>query len=212
MIHNEILTSVLAGRASAAGLELKSEWVPRLEAYYHELAKWNRRVNLTALALDGYPAGSVDRLLIEPLIGAQLVPDKPLSLYDLGSGGGSPAIPLAIARPQIRLTMVEARQRKAAFLRHVSHLVGLKVNVLGQRIEKVARAHRGLADWVSIRAVRVESIADEIRMLLTPSGRVLHFGIAADSVMQSAWLELDEILSLPGLSAIRVFHVEHQGP
>ena len=58
-----------------------------------------------------------DRLLIEPLIASRYLPSTDCSVIDVGSGGGSPAIPLKLAMPGISLRMVESKTRKAAFLR-----------------------------------------------------------------------------------------------
>ena len=70
-----------------------------LDAYYRLLARWNRTINLTALSLDPLADEALDRLFIEPLAAAPYIREAldvtPLSVwFDLGSGGGSPAIPL----------------------------------------------------------------------------------------------------------------------
>src|ERR1700681_1711373 len=109
----------LLSRATQARLTVAASEIDQLEAYYHLLSRWNRTINLTALSLEPLCDDTVDRLLIEPLAVAFHVPDSRAGWFDLGSGGGSPAIPLKIVRPLLGLTMVEARARKAAFLREV---------------------------------------------------------------------------------------------
>ena len=87
-----------------------------LEAYFQLLTQWNAKINLTALPLDPPTDETFDRLLVEPLAASKQIPTHTPSVwFDLGSGGGSPAIPLKIARPALRLTMIESKERKSAF-------------------------------------------------------------------------------------------------
>jgi 16S rRNA (guanine527-N7)-methyltransferase len=102
-------------QAETAGLTLDLTWVAQFEQYFRLLRHWNRTINLTALPFRGLPGKTLNRLFIEPLQAARFVDDAPLVWFDLGSGGGSPAIPLKIVRPLLPLTMVES-SRKAAFL------------------------------------------------------------------------------------------------
>ena len=75
-----------------------------LEAYFRLLAHWNAKINLTALPLDPPTDETLDRLLVEPLAAArQIRRCAAASGSTSGSGGGSPAIPLKIARPALRL-------------------------------------------------------------------------------------------------------------
>ena len=82
------------GAAEAAGLPLDLTALGQFEEYFRILRHWNQTINLTALPLAGFPDRTLNRLFIEPLQAAQLVGDAPLVWFDLGSGGGSPAIPL----------------------------------------------------------------------------------------------------------------------
>jgi 16S rRNA (guanine527-N7)-methyltransferase len=174
----------LTRRASAAGIDLPTTLCEQLEAYYRLLAHWNETINLTALPLDPLTDEALDRLLIEPLAGARYVSGDAPSWFDLGTGGGSPAIPLKLAKPQAVLTMVESRYRKAAFLREASRSLSLSsTNVETERIENVAAnsANAATADLVTVRAVRADEILfSAMRTLLKPGGRALLFG-AQDS-------------------------------
>ena len=97
------------------------------ERYFLLLAKWNAKVNLTAFRLaPGGDDEAIDRLLIEPLVAAKHVPPDAVSLLDAGSGGGSPALPLKLALPGLRLRMVEVKTRKAVFLREAIRELALK--------------------------------------------------------------------------------------
>jgi 16S rRNA (guanine527-N7)-methyltransferase len=159
--------------------EQRSELVfGQMEGYFDLLRRWNRTINLTALPLDEFPERTIDRLFIEPLIAAQFVETGPLTWFDLGSGGGSPAIPLKIVRSASDLTMVESRERKVAFLREVVRTLELPhVKVLAERLETLPlNLETSPADLVSIRAVRLDNdILETVSGLLKPGGRLLLF-------------------------------------
>ena len=83
-----------------------------IRTFLELLEKWNLRMNLTA---------STDWNDIEPLLGEALwaasrIPDRPYSELDLGSGAGFPALVFKILKPELRLTLVESRYKRAAFL------------------------------------------------------------------------------------------------
>src|SRR3954467_11057735 len=108
----------LARRSRWAKAPITLNMLEPLEGYYRLLTHWNAKINLTALPLDPPTDETFDRLLVEPLGAAKQIPTHtPAIWFDLGSGGGSPAIPLKIARPSLRLTMIESKERKGAFLR-----------------------------------------------------------------------------------------------
>lgn len=155
----------LARRARRAGLTLPAELAAQLETYYRLLATWNTKTNLTSLKLSDLSPGAIDRLLIEPVVAARYVPLKVARMLDVGTGGGSPAIPLALAVPCPSLLMVESKTRKSVFLREAVRALGLKdAEVVTTRFEELlARPdlHEAV-DLVTVRAVRIES-----RMLLT---------------------------------------------
>jgi 16S rRNA (guanine527-N7)-methyltransferase len=151
----------LRRRAKRAGVELPADLASSLERYYALLAKWNAKINLTSFRLEpGEQDEPIDRLLIEPLIAARYVTPAAVSAIDIGSGGGSPAIPLALAAPRLRVKLVEAKTRKAVFLREAIRDLELssRVEVETSRFEELLarpNLHEGL-DLVTIRAVRVE--------------------------------------------------------
>ena len=170
----------LARRAAFAEITLFPALTAQLEAYYRLLAHWNASINLTALPLDPLTDQAADRLLIEPVAAARFLSMESPLWFDVGSGSGSPAIPMRLARPGGRLTMVESKERKAAFLREVVRALGLdNVEVEAERIEVVAadRGRAGTADLMTVRAVRIDpSLFGSIRALLRFGGQVLFFG------------------------------------
>jgi 16S rRNA (guanine527-N7)-methyltransferase len=141
-------------------VDLTADLAAGLETYYVLLAKWNARINLTAFQLDATGQDeAVDRLLIEPLVAARHISQSAVTALDIGSGGGSPAIPLALAAPRLHLRLVESKTRKAVFLREALRELGLgRAEVETTRFEELlARPdlHEAM-DLVTVRAVRVE--------------------------------------------------------
>jgi 16S rRNA (guanine527-N7)-methyltransferase len=155
----------LTRRARRAGITISSELKTQLETYYRLLAAWNTKINLTGLNLAELPPDAVDRLFIEPLVAAKHIPADARSMVDMGSGGGSPAIPLALSAPGVSLRMVESKTRKSVFLREAVRMLGMTdAEVLTARFEELlARPELHEAhDLVTIRAVRIE-----MRVLMT---------------------------------------------
>lgn len=151
----------LRRRARKAGVDVPPELAERLERYYDLLAKWNAKINLTAFRLDASGEDeAIDRLLIEPIAAARHVPAAAHSMIDIGSGGGSPAIPLVLAEPRLRPRLVESKTRKAVFLREALRTLDLAwAEVETSRFEELLtrpELHEAF-DLVTIRAVRVEA-------------------------------------------------------
>jgi len=169
----------LARRARRAGLTLPAELAAKLEAYYRLLSTWNTKINLTGLPLSDVSPGAIDRLLIEPVVAARYVPAKSARMLDVGTGGGSPAIPLALAVPCPRLLMVESKTRKSVFLREAVRTLGLKdAEVVTARLEELLAQpdlHETL-DLVTVRAVRVESrMLRTLQAFVRPGGLLFLF-------------------------------------
>lgn len=167
----------ISSRAAAAGLALDSHVVDGCASYVALLTRWNRRINLTALPLaDPIPDTSIDKLVVEPLIAAALFPPGEPVWIDLGSGGGSPALPLRTARPSGSLRMVESRERKCAFLREAVRELGLwRTEATATRFEDLGASRA--ADLITLRAVRVDgAFLEVLDGLLGPDGLILSFG------------------------------------
>lgn len=172
----------LRERARLGGVSVSDLLVEPLLAYYQLLRHWNEKINLTAL---GDTDEGIDRLLLEPIAAAHVIRKhrartEHLALIDLGSGGGSPAVPLALALGLERLVMVESRGRKAAFLREAARRVPIAstVEVESQRFEDLARreSFREAMDLVSLRAVRIDaSTIEAAAAFLRPNGYIAVF-------------------------------------
>lgn len=104
----------------------------RLARYRSELLKWTAKVNLIGPEARQH----LDEHIEEALFAARLL--RPAGdVLDFGSGGGLPAIPMAIASPEARFHLVEADQKKWAFLKHVVRECGLNSVVYGDRLSRL---------------------------------------------------------------------------
>jgi 16S rRNA (guanine527-N7)-methyltransferase len=197
------LEPLLRDRARNHGVVLPDLLIPKLLAYYSLLARWNARMNLTSLT---DPVQAIDRLLLEPVKAGQNVPAG-RGLVDLGSGGGSPAIPLALACGARSLLMIESKARKAAFLREAVRHVGLVAAVECARFEDVLPRLRKSADLVSMRAVRVdEEVLTLVHAALAPGGEALLFLSNPADLAPAPGLKVDRtIVLLPTLGSRAVF-------
>ena len=124
----------LAAGIASLGLALDSGQRAQLAAYLALLAKWNKTYNLTAIR---EPARMVTHHLLDAL---SVVPHLPavasVRILDVGSGGGVPGIPLAIARPGWRFTLIDASSKKATFLTQAAAELGLaNLTAVAGRVE-----------------------------------------------------------------------------
>lgn len=174
--------SRLRARSEAVGVLVPPALEQRLAAYFDLLFRWNTKINLTSLTDTD---AAIDRLLLEPVAAAAVLPSH-LSLLDVGSGGGSPAIPMALALDARRLVMVESKARKAAFLREAARVIELPAVVEAERFEVLSEheTYKGSMDVVSIRAVRMDPAAIlTARSFLVPDGVVALFS-SSDTLPQ----------------------------
>jgi 16S rRNA (guanine(527)-N(7))-methyltransferase RsmG len=161
---------VLAGLEAVAGRfgeVLGPGQAERLSSYVEWLLEWNRAINVTGAES---AEAVVEEHLPDSFALAQLVGEAP-DLLDVGSGGGLPAIPFGILRPDVRLTLSEPRAKRRAFLTQVVHRLGLGARVVADRAESlepgrfsavVARAVYAPGDWLSVGG-----------RLASPEGRVV---------------------------------------
>jgi 16S rRNA (guanine527-N7)-methyltransferase len=197
-VTSRVFQERLQKRARKAGFAVSPELGSQLEEYFSLLTRWNAKINLTAFNLREPRDEAFDRLLVEPLIASQHVPTGPTSVVDIGSGSGSPAIPLRLAAPQLRLTMVEAKTRKAVFLiEALRHLNISNARVETARFEQLLtrpELHEAF-DLLTIRAVRVESATLlTLQALLKAGGQLLWFQGASREI-SSALLAFPLVLT-----------------
>ena len=146
----------LAEGVAAMDIDLSSDSCNKLMAYAALLDKWNKTYSLTALR---GPDKAVSHHLLDSLVILPYVTQA--TLLDVGSGGGMPGIPLAIARPELEVTLIDSNSKKTAFLRQAAIELKLpNISVHCGRVEQyhpsfkyaaiTSRAFAELADFVSL--------------------------------------------------------------
>jgi 16S rRNA (guanine527-N7)-methyltransferase len=198
----------LARRARRAGVaDVPPELVQRLDTYYRLLASWNRKINLSGMDLSEPTNDAFDRLLVEPLVAAGHAPPRAARMLDVGSGGGSPAIPFALARPGLRLVMVESKVRKSVFLREAARELGMPgAEVVNSRFELLLTRpdlHEA-EDLVTIRAVRLDArVLMTLQSFLKPGGQLFLFrGPTGPAAPESVALPLTPVATHPLLDSL----------
>jgi 16S rRNA (guanine527-N7)-methyltransferase len=174
--------SRLVRRLRKAGASAAPSVCQALEQYFQLLALWNAKINLTGYSLSEPNEESIDRLLVEPLVAARHMDPGTKSIIDIGSGSGSPAIPLLLATGPRRLVLVEAKTRKSVFLmealRHLRHLHLTDAIVETARFEQLLtrpELHEAF-DLLTIRAVRVEArTLMTLQAFVRPGGQIFWF-------------------------------------
>ena len=180
-----------------------------LDIYKRELLKWNERINL----IGPEAKANLDDHVNEALAAAEILePQK--NVLDFGSGGGLPAIPMAIVAPEATFWLVEADQKKWAFLKHIVRECGLSAVVVGDRLSRaLGRFPPDLRfSLVTSRAVgEPEEWVPPLREWLEPGGRVALFQ-GTDDVPAIDGIGSSEVHRLPrGASnflVVLTFHVK----
>jgi len=188
---------------AALGLTLPDGAEAKLLAYLALLDKWNRVYNLTAVR---DAERMVSHHLLDSLAAVPFFQDE--TVLDVGSGGGLPGIPLALARPELRVTLIDSIAKKTAFLLQAKTELDLKnLQVVTSRVEDF-RPETGF-DVVTSRAFSdLKEFVTLTRHLLNPGGRWLamkglypHEEIAL--LPAGVKVSADHALRVPGLEASR---------
>jgi 16S rRNA (guanine(527)-N(7))-methyltransferase RsmG len=209
----------LLARARRSNVIVKTEWLDPLERYFKLLARWNAKINLTALPLDDPTDMTFDRLLIEPLASSRFLINEPDTWWALGSGGGSPAIPMKISRPALNVIMVEAKTRKTAFLRESIRQLNLSgASVINRRFDELSELDPGYGSgrFATVRAVRTDrQLFGVVAKLLRPAGRLLLFRPTDRAISPPGFRYIESALLTDAPQTYvtvleRVFHVEQK--
>ena|ERR1700723_2761571 len=185
---------------------LVSEWTPfghlsedqirKLERHYELLIRWNKVLNLTRIQR----LEDVVRLhYCESLFLGSLLPGRPQTVVDIGSGAGFPGLPIAILRPDCSVTLIESHQRKAVFLGEACADVPSAMVVCGR-----AEGIQGQYDWLVSRAVSLEHL---FSLTLARSIAILTSQADLRHLPGSA-----QVIPVPwgNQRVAALFHVEHQ--
>ena len=164
--------------ARELGITLSERHLAAFETCYDELVTWNERFNLTAIT-DW--KGVLIRHFLDSLSCLKAIPQAELAagarLIDVGTGAGYPGIPLKIVCRGMRLTLLEATQKKVTFLEHLIGRLGLEdVRAIHARSEQLGQdpAHREQYDWVVARAVaKMPTLVEYLLPLAHVGGAIL---------------------------------------
>lgn len=189
---------------------------PRLLAYLALLDRWNKTYNLTAIR---DPREMVTRHLLDSLAMHLFVDDLAArggALADLGTGPGLPGIPLAIAKPRLRVTLVESNGKKARFLREAVRTLKLgNARVAESRAEALQEPNT--YDVLTARAL--DTLAGIIKVgghLLKPGGKLLAMKgvrpVEEIAALPAGWtVSAMHALAVPGLIGERHLVVVGRG-
>ncbi len=182
----------LAQGLAALGIDLAPPAQAKLLAYATLLYKWNKTYSLTAMREQDK---AVSHHLLDSLAIRPFVPSG--SLLDVGSGGGMPGIPLAIARPELQVCLLDSNSKKAAFLRQAA--IELALPNISVHCGRVEQYHPAIG-FAAITSRAFSEVADFVgltRHLLAPNGRWL--------AMKGVWPHA-EIGRLPHDIAVDAVH------
>jgi 16S rRNA (guanine527-N7)-methyltransferase len=210
-----LAVSSLVEAAARLGILLSDAQLAQLDQLGAAVREGNRRVNLTRVT---DPAQVETRHFLDSLTAAVPLLDRlnngdELKLVDVGSGGGFPGLPLKIAFPQLRVTLVESVNKKADFLQEtVTDLRLSNVGIVAQRAEAVARdsQYRDAYDWATARALGTLPVVVELTApFLAPGGLLVaqRSGKLDDELVHAApafkalrlWTRTPIYLNIPGL-------------
>ena len=194
------------------GLQLSPINIADLELFLQEMGRWNQVHNLTAIEgeKDSIRLHLIDSIAVLPVLRQFLNRPSP-KIADLGSGGGLPAIPIAIVQPEWQLSLIEAIRKKTAFLQHVRGKLKLKnIEVLCERVEDAALQQPAQFDAVISRAfTNLARFLDLSLPFLKPGGLVFAMKARrADDEMKDVCMDdwrlvADEPLRIPNLAVER---------
>lgn len=155
----------------AGDLPLPDDFIKKAEAYHDLIISWSQRMNIVSKKDLG---SLLERHILDSIVPAPDIPESGY-LMDIGSGAGFPAIPLALIRPRLNITMIEARHKKVLFLREVRARLNLgNVRIDEVRLEDFAPDQ--LFDIATMRALpRWKQLLPQIGRLLRPSGKLIYY-------------------------------------
>ena len=159
----------IADAIASMGLALPGETLSRFTSYLQLLEKWNRVHNLTAVR-------ETERMVVLHLLDSlSVLPhiEAARTLIDVGTGGGLPGIPIALARPELKVTLLDSSSKKTSFLEQArAELALTNVDVVCARVEQW-RPERSYDVVVSRAFADLGEFIEQAQHLVAPGGRML---------------------------------------
>lgn len=194
------------GLAALSPEPLGGRAIDALHAHYQELSAWNRRLSLIG-------PGTVNEILErhygESLAALPLVPGDARFGLDVGSGAGFPGLVLAAARPGLEMTLVEAREKKWAFLSAAARKASLPCRCLNVRVSVPLPAGIPASlDLVTARALKLDpDVLEALAERLGPDGRVLLW-VGEEDPALPALLAPGRSVKIPGSQRRRILELK----
>ena len=190
VISTRGLDMLVAGAQSILGRPLGASELESFGKYLSLLQKWQRVQRLVG---SSDPEWIVENLFLDSLLFLRVIPRDLVALADVGSGAGFPGLPLKIVRPDLDITLIESRQRRASFLAATMRELGLAgVRVVSTRVEAVPDALLGAFGAVVMRcAGDVKMLLPSVSKLVSPGGMVVCSGPPARTPLEGGeWVEV----------------------
>ena len=193
--------SLLGSSLPGVGRRLTESEAELLRKYLDLLIKWQTTTRLVGSV---EPSWVAENVFVHSFCFLEALPEGTRRVADLGSGAGIPGLPIAIVRPDLKVTLIEAKQRRVSFLSTVVRELGLgSVTVVGDRIESLPPSYDGWCDAVVMRcAGSLSEMLEPALRLVRRGGVVVVSAQASDEVPRGA-----EVLAARAPSGARwTFH------
>lgn len=154
---------------NSTGIELNSKQVEQLNEYSRILAQENEKYNLTAIT---EPSEVWEKHFADSILGSVAI-KQGASVADIGAGAGFPSLPLAIARTDISVTLVDSLEKRVNFCKEVCRAVGIEASFFHERAEDFAKTHRETYDVATARAVAPLNILLEYTAQIVKIGGIV---------------------------------------
>ena len=168
-----MINKVLLREYTAAfGVELTDEMCDRFDRYAQLLVEWNQKMNLTAIV---EPDDIVLKHFADSLTALPLLPKREgITLIDVGTGAGFPAVALLIARPDLKVTLLDSLNKRLTFLQEVCRELGLSAQTVHARAEEGGRDSllREAFDVATARAVAALPVLSEYCLPFVKTGGI----------------------------------------
>ncbi len=162
---------------------LDNETFDRLYIYFKELKRWSKKINL--IARKATDNDILEKHFLDSLTLLPLLTGDQAHLLDIGTGAGFPGLVCKVAKPELELTLVEPRQKRVAFLSHITRTLSLKdVAILDCRVEDETRlASDGSFTHITSRAV------SDVKVFLDMTSRFMKRGVQVICMKGPKWQE-----------------------